>query len=270
MFQLTGLLHLMESESKRMERFKNHFLFTKSNALKVGVERECFVTDISGNIKPLSPSILSVLADRSKFGYELSACQLEDRIGPVALEGLRVSIYANDMILKWAEAMMRFRRSFLEVAPGDIPLDVYPDPTGRYQRITKNMPQQILSAACRVTGTHIHIGMPDHQTALRAYNGVITNVDELCRLGDGSGGQRLEMYKIMAPDFMPPSYNSWLDFYQEAKKRGFESDPRKCWHLIRISVHGTIEFRMFGATLDLDKIVGWAKTCHVLCEKAMR
>jgi ribosomal protein S18 acetylase RimI-like enzyme len=51
--------------------------------------------------------------------------------------------------------------------------------------------------------------------------------------------------------------------------KGFDKDPRKCWTLIRISKNGTIEFRMFGATPSLERIVGWAKLCHDLCKEAM-
>lgn len=191
-----------------MENFSKKFHFRKDGKLAVGVERECFVTDLRGNIKPISERILKFLVDRSKFGFELSACQLEDRVGPVHIEGLMPSLYANDMILRSAEAMLIFRRKFSEVGPPDMPLDVYPDPTGRYQKIVKNMPQHILSAACRVIGTHIHVGMPDKETALKVYNKVIKKIEKLCKMGDGSGGERLKIYKVMAPDFSPPGYDS--------------------------------------------------------------
>lgn len=253
-----------------MEKFMERFNFRKENSLLVGIERECFITDLQGNIIPKSDVVLSVLADRSKFGYELSACQLEDRIGPVAIDGLRVSLYANEIILRWAEAALNFRRLFLEVAPEGMSLDVYPDPTGRYQKITKNMTRHILEAACRVTGTHVHIGMPDHETALKVYNKVIGEIENLSALGDGSNGERLRIYKVMAPDFHSPHYRSWIDFYEAAVEKDFVTDPRKCWNLIRISIHGTIEFRMFGTTSDLNKIIEWANICHDLCKEAMK
>lgn len=254
---------------EEMDEFMDRFNFRKDGNLLVGIERECFITDLRGNIVPRSAEILSVLTDRSKFGYELSACQLEDRIGPVPLDVLPVAISENERILCWAETKMGFRRMFSEVASKDMPLDIYPDPDGRYQVITKNMSQDILEAACRVAGTHIHIGMPDHETAIRVYNKVIKESKKLIKMGDGSSGERLKIYKVMAPDFCSPAYASWEEFYSVAKEKGFSNDPRKCWNLIRISVHGTIEFRMFGATDNLDKIVEWAKICHNLCEVAM-
>jgi gamma-glutamyl:cysteine ligase YbdK (ATP-grasp superfamily) len=149
-----------------------------------------------------------------------------------------------------------------------MPLDVYPDPTGRYQKITRDMPREVLTAACRIIGTHVHIGMPDHETALRVYNRLCPYFEHLCEMGNGSFGERLAIYRQMAPKYKPTPYESWEDFYGSACKKGFVEDPRKCWTLIRISVHGTIEFRMFGATDNHERIVRWATKCHELCMEA--
>ena len=146
-----------------------------------------------------------------------------------------------------------------------MPLDVYPDPSGRYQVITKDMPEEKLRAACRVAGTHIHIGMGSQEKAIRAYNNALRHLDHLCKLGDKSKGERLSIYKIMAPNFKPPVYDSWKDYEVYAKEHGFIDSPRNCWHLIRISIHGTIEFRMFGATPDIHEVIQWAKICYTIC-----
>jgi gamma-glutamyl:cysteine ligase YbdK (ATP-grasp superfamily) len=161
------------------------------------------------------------------------------------------------------------RPSYIEVGQEDMPLDVYPDPSGRYQELVKTMPRHVLQAACRVIGTHIHIGMPDHTVALKVYNQVIGRCDWLCSRGNGSFGERLDIYRIVAPDCDPRPYQDWGEFYREACIRGFDEDPRKCWTLIRISKHGTIEFRMFGATSSIKRIVGWAKLCRDFCLDAM-
>lgn len=249
--------------------FMAKFNFRPEGALLVGVERECFLLNKSGQIAPLAVQVFENLPDQTRFGYELSACQLEDRIGPCVINNLRSGINENEIEIKKAEAITGFTRLFCEVAPENMPLDIYPDPTGRYQRISKTLPKRVLVAACRVTGVHVHIGMPDHETALRVYNKVISHYDALCQMGDGSGGARLELYHLMAPNHVPCFYESWDEFCAEAQKDGFVEDPRKCWRLIRISVHGTIEFRMFGSTSDIDKIVTWAEYCHRICQEAM-
>ena len=252
-----------------LNSFMDKFNFREEGKLFVGVERECHLVNESGLIVPMADHILKTMNDKH-FGYELSACQLESRTDPDRLPYLKDALLNNDKIMCATLEVLSLGSSHKEVAPFDMPLDVYPDPTGRYQQIVKNMPVEILRAACRVIGTHVHIGMPDHETALRVYNEVICHTDELVSLGDGSNGERLEIYRIMAPDATPPTYASWNDFYSVACAKGFDQDPRKCWTLIRISVHGTIEFRMFGTTEDLDTVVEWAARCFDLCGNAMR
>jgi gamma-glutamyl:cysteine ligase YbdK (ATP-grasp superfamily) len=250
-----------------MKAFRQLFNFDQSKVMFVGVEREFFTTDNQGNIVPKAKLVLENA--NGSFGYELSACQVESRIGPCRLECLMANLIKADESLTEYFRLAGVNCGTYEVAPVDMPLDVYLDPSGRYQEIVKRMPREILLAACRVIGTHIHIGMPDHETALRVYNRVIEKCNMLCALGDGSLGERLDIYRTVAPDCRPGLYESWKEFHDYARAKGFDQDLRKCWTLIRISKHGTIEFRMFGATSSLEKIVSWAKLCHDLCQKAM-
>lgn len=251
-----------------IQEFTERFSFDKKKELFVGVERECHFVDKDGTIVPMAVKVLENINDKH-FGYELSACQLESRTDPVQRWLLKDALLKNDSVARVVLDSLSIGCSHKEVAPFDMPLDVYPDPTGRYQQIVKNMPIEILRAACRVIGTHVHIGMPDHKTAIKVYNEVIKHTDDLISIGDGSNGERLEIYRIMAPDATPKAYTSWSDFYSTACTKGFDNDPRKCWTLIRISVHGTIEFRMFGTTDDLDTIVEWANRCWGLCHDTM-
>ncbi len=256
------------------EEFLQQFNFDPTRNLMVGVERECHLTNKEGEILPLARKVLSHLGYSNNndgvFGYELSACQLEWRVGPCLISELRDKLLEREAVLQQAEEEIGFARSFVETAPDTIPLVVSPDPTGRYQRIARDLPKNVLLAACQVIGTHIHIGMPNPQTALKVYNSVIKNCEELSQLGDHSSGKRLEIYKIMAPKYFPPHCNSWQDFYELSVKDGFTKYPRNCWYLIRISIHGTIEFRMFGATADLEEVISWANICRNLCQKAER
>ncbi|MCX6763206.1 MAG: hypothetical protein NTZ97_00515 [Candidatus Moranbacteria bacterium] len=263
-------MNKLAERQRDMKKFFKKFNFKENGKLLIGVERECFIVDNQGKIIPYAAEVLKYLPDRTRFGYELSACQLEDRIGPVIISEVRNALLKNERCIAAVENKLDFRRLHIEIAPEDMPLDIFPDPSGRYQKITKNMPINILLAACRVTGTHIHIGMPDYETALAVYNIVINEVDRLCQLGDGSKGERLRIYAQMAPDWQPLPYDGWFGFYEMAKKKGFENDPRKCWSLIRISVHGTIEFRMFGATKNIEVVSQWAEECYRLCKEAMR
>jgi len=246
-----------------MEKFLEKFNFRQEGHLMVGVERECFLTR-NGGIVPIAPEIVASI-NHPAVGYELSACQLEYRIGPTRVDTIRDSLAGMDKIIDDSEKKFDFKRNFLEVAPDDMPLDVYPDPDGRYLKIAKKMPKDVLLAACQVTGTHVHIGMSDAYTALEIYNKAVPLWERLVGLGDNSQGRRISLYKKVAPNFIPPKYRNWQEFYESALQRGFADNPRNCWDLIRISKHGTIEFRMFGSTSDLDLIKLWVYACYGVC-----
>ena len=252
------------------DQFLSQFRFDPSKAGYVGVEREQFIVDNRRQIVPYAPAYMTRLESIGKpdgidFGYELSACQVESKIGPCELADLSKHLSRAESHLELIDTSTGLNRINIEVAPEDMPLSIYPDPTGRYQRITKSMPSEILSAACRVAATHIHIGVRDIKHAIRAYNSAIQSTDALIQMGDGSHGERISLYRKMAKEFNPLPLESPDEFYTRARTNGYDNDPRCCWTIIRISIHGTIEFRMFGATQSIKKITEWANICKLLC-----
>lgn len=253
---------------KTLKSFMDQYKFDPKRNMFIGVERECHLLDPNGKIVPIAPKVLKELSSRNgQFAFELSACQLEWRVGPCKdILAVEEELEKSEATLRCAEKRLNFRRSFIEVAPHDMPLDVYPDPSGRYQEITRNMSEEVLRAACQVIATHVHIGMPDYKTALRKYNQAVPLWSQLCKMGDHSNGERMKIYSIMAPHYEPPLYESWQDFYEKAKREDFVNDPRSCWTLIRLSKHGTIEFRMFGATKDIGEIIQWTEFCLSICQ----
>ena len=250
--------------------FQQLFRFFPEHAFKFGIEREFFLADREGNIVPRAKSVYEALYAEwgDLFTYELSACQIESRTEIVTAESLLSHLADCEGKLDSVLCTLELQKLYMEVAPENMLLEVYPDPSGRYAALKAAMPKDVLLAACRVAGTHIHIGMPDSATALRVYNRVITHCDSLCQLGDSSSGLRLAIYKKVAPTCHPLPYESWEHFYQVARKEGFAENPRNCWTLIRLTKHGTIEFRMFGVTKSLSLIVTWANTCRELCVNA--
>lgn len=278
-----------QTNTPSFDQFQSQFRFDTRHYAAVGVERESFLFR-GGKIAPIAAEVLERLGctwraapllrklfpHLNRFGYELSACQLENRVGPVAVHEIgevcrvKQSLLENDLAIAKAEQELGFRSRYFEVGPADMPLDVYPDPEGRYARLAQVMPEQMLRAACRTAGTHVHIGMYDPHSAVQAYRALAKNADRLCAMGDGSGGERLELYRQVAPDCAPPLYRSWQDFYEDAIEKGFASNPRDNWRLVRITRRGTVEVRVFGATGDTDRIVEWVEECWRIAMVALQ
>ncbi len=250
--------------------FTTKFKFRPDLAFHIGVEREFFVANKQGLIVPEAHRVLeritNPLPDAGSFSYELSACQIESQSLPTdSLDAVWSQQVKLEDELDSALAACDLQRLCQEVAPDDMSLAVYSDPAGRYQRIATEMPREVLQAACQVAGTHFHIGMPSAEIALQVYNRVIAHCDELCHIGDNSNGKRMRLYGIVAPGYRPVAHESWNAFEVYAKQHGFYENPRDCWHMIRLTLHGTIEFRNFGVTESVDDIIKWAYRCRELC-----
>lgn len=256
-------------EGKNMDsiEFFSKFCFKPELRGAIGVEREYFLTDASGKPVPRSPEFLKRLNDPA-WTYELSACQVEHRTSPShSLRDIRSQLVSGQERGMKIALDMHTTLSSIEVADEDMPLDVYPDDE-RYRAIVKMLPQATLRAACRVTGVHLHYGCTDIHDALRVHNILAPRLNEFVALGDHSNGERIRLYREMAKNWQPPIYRSLRHFQHVAREQGFESNPRDCWHLIRISRHGSVELRMFGMTASCDEIVSWVRFVKHVIESA--
>ena len=225
----------------------------------MGLEREHFLVYEGGPIfdrfAPQAKRFLDAIDD-PKWTYELSAYQVESRIEPcVELEDVRSQLLANQTKGRKVAKNLGLQLVNREVAIHLDPLEVYPDP--RYLEIAKNISREKLDAASRVTGTHIHIGTANIEQAIELNNALLPKLDELCRMGDHSSGERLRLYKLMAEHWQPVTYESPEHLFEVAREEGFTDNPRNCWKLIRISIHGTVELRMLGSTDDIREILEW-------------
>lgn len=81
-----------------MQEFLELFKFEPEKSMLTGIERECFLTNGQGKIAPIAHQTLQHLKkdNSEQFGFELSACQLEDRVGPCKLSNLKKELITND------------------------------------------------------------------------------------------------------------------------------------------------------------------------------
>ena len=246
----------MRELSSSSQDFFARFAFTPERAGCIGIEREHFlVSEIDGWYAPRAEEFLRVMDSRA-WTYELSACQVESRTSPRRnIAGLKSELLADEENGTVAAGALNLRLLNREVADEGMPLAVYPDP--RYKTIVASISEERLRAACRVAGTHLHIGARDMEHALALNNLFAGEFDRLCAVGDHSNGERLRLYKVMAAKWRPVLYRNAEHFYEVARTDNFLKNPRNCWNLIRVSIHGTVELRMFGATDDVDEIIEW-------------
>lgn len=238
------------------ETFFSQFCFNQSLAGARGVECEYFLTDDSGMPVPRSAEFLERIDDPA-WTYELSACQVEFRTVPEHSVTKIVTSIENARYRATTVAQaMGIQLKAYEVSSDKMPLDVYPH-DARYQELAKILPHETLKAACRVAGIHIHWGADSLQDAIDTHNAVVEHLKYFMMKGDHSDGERLRLYRVMASNWKPPRYESPDHLYAVAKEQGFLTNPRDCWHLVRISRHGTVELRMFGMTDDTSEIASW-------------
>lgn len=233
----------------KMKAFLARFRFDPARVGHIGIERESMLMQGSAPV-PRAAEFLRLAEEAGSSGswnwkYELSACQVETTTSPLVNErDILDSLVGADAEGDALAARLGLRLLRYEVGPENMPLDVYPDP--RYSGMAEKVGEERLRSACRVMGTHIHIGCGSLAEALEAYHRLIPYLGMFCEMGDGSNGERLRLYKSMAPEWKPEPYASEEDFFAAARADGFEKNPRNCHRLVRINPVGTVEVRAFG------------------------
>ena len=248
--------------------FLNQFSFRPELVGCIGTEREQFlISPKDGTSAPRSAEFLDMIKD-PQWTYELSACQVESRTRPYReLSAIEHELLVNENRGETVVKQLGLWLINREVGDADMSLEVYPDP--RYKNIVSTISKERLSAACRVTGTHIHIGARDLLHALALHNAILPYFDFLCRLGDHSDGERLRLYKAMAVNWEPVAYRNPEHLFEIASAEGFADNPRNCWKLMRVSIHGTVELRMLGSANHVQEILDWIQFLKTIIREVL-
>src|SRR5258705_10000730 len=139
------------------------------HSFTLGVEEELFLVDpASGQLAPDAASVLERAAlGRDRIDHELFAAELELRT-PVLTDAGRVAA-----VLEESRAAARAAGATLLGAglhPAAQLWDAEIVPLERYQRVEGEMRDLIRrTPECAL---HVHVGMPDEETAIRVHNGL--------------------------------------------------------------------------------------------------
>jgi glutamate---cysteine ligase / carboxylate-amine ligase len=252
--------------------------FGSGEPFSVGVEEELFLVDpISGRQANASTAVQERLGPvDGTVERELHACQME-LITDVCRS-------AGDAI----EALRGLRRAVLATGAGLLGSGTHPSAVEgeaeitdkeRYERIRELLGDAV---ATPVGGLHIHIGMPDADTAIRVFNGLRRHLPLLQALAanspfrhgrdTGLASAREVTLRGWPRSGVPRAMRDFADFSASADLLARAADvPDYTWFWWKLRPHprlGTVEVRALDAQASLEDTAGLAALTHCLARDA--
>jgi carboxylate-amine ligase len=242
-------------------------------AFALGVEEELLLVGSDDELADHGPRVVG---------------EVDPRAGEVAGELFEAMVEAQSEVSgtvgEAAAALRGIRRELLDsgarlmgaglhpnAAPGEA--DVHQ--TRRYALIEDSLQGILRTPIC---GQHIHVGMPEAETAVRAYNGIRTHVPLLNALasnspfwfGEDSGlaSARTVLFRSYPRAAMAPEFADFGEFCRVTRQiciAGALDDYTHIWWDVRIHpALGTIEIRAADTQFDLRRTAALAALVHCL------
>jgi carboxylate-amine ligase len=220
-------------------------------------------------------------------GEEL-ARRTEPREGEVAGELFQAMIESNSEVSRDAAeacgALRDIRRDLLERGGRIMGVGVHPDASSweakvgsapRYQQIKADLQGLLRTPIC---GQHVHVGMPDARSAVRAYNGIRTHVPLLNALAanspfwfgkdSGLASARTVIFRSYPRAAMAPEFTDIDHFWRVTREvcaAASIDDYTQIWWDARLHpALGTVEVRATDTQFDLRYGAGLAALVHCL------
>jgi carboxylate-amine ligase len=138
----------------------------------------------------------------------------------------------------------------------------------RYERLRAKLGERLNTQL--VCGLHVHVALPDAETALRAFEGVVQWLPVLLALsanspyaeGEATGlcSTRAERLLLMPTGGTPPPLPDW-SAWEEATAG---DDTRRHWDAWPRPDHGTLEVRVMDQQTDVRRSAGFAAIVQAL------
>jgi carboxylate-amine ligase len=241
-------------------------------AFALGVEEELLLVDENHALRDRDPEILGTL--------ETGAGTVEAELFRAMVEAQSpISATTREAVAALREARREVLRSTRLIGvglhPSSEPGQSGIQQTPRYAKIEHSLQGILRTPIC---GQHIHVGMPDEETAVRVYNGIRTHVPLLNALAANSpfwGGHdsglastRTVVFRsypraAMAPEFT--DYRHFCDVTRQVCVAAELEDYTHIWWDVRIHPGlGTIEVRAADTQFDLRRTAALAALVHCL------
>jgi glutamate---cysteine ligase / carboxylate-amine ligase len=158
--------------------------------------------------------------------------------------------------------------------------DVVHYPSERYRLIAREM--RGLMERTPTAALHVHVGMPDAETAIRACNGLRAHLPLLQALAanspfwhgidSGLATARAHVFRALPSSEIPPifaSYDEYAERVETLTEAAELPDYTFLWWDIRPApVHGTLEVRAMDAQSSLLTVAGISALVHALAVRA--
>jgi glutamate---cysteine ligase / carboxylate-amine ligase len=182
------------------------------------------------------------------------------------------------------EALSRIRSELIAAGSRVMGVGVHPNarageaeihPAPRYQAIQGDLRGLLRTPIC---GQHIHVGLPDEQTAVRAYNGIRTHVPLLNALaanspywfGEDSGlaSARTVLFRSYPRAAMAPEFADFAEFLRVTREvctaAGLDDYTHIWWDARIHPTLGTVEIRAADSQFDLRRVAALTALVHCL------
>jgi carboxylate-amine ligase len=239
-------------------------------AFSLGVEEELFLVD--SETLEAAPVFEQVVPEPdARLKPELFACIVETTT-PVRRDAHEVLDDLMRLRADLAERASHVRSTAVAVGThpfahgSEQPLVSLP----RYERLRAELGELLHTQL--VCGLHIHVALPDAETALRAFEGVVPWLPVLLALsanspyaeGEATGlrSTRAERLLLMPTGGTPPPLPDWAAW----EKATAGDDTRRHWDAWPRPDHGTLEARVMDQQTDVRRSAGFAAIVQALVE----
>jgi carboxylate-amine ligase len=259
--------------SRQMEH-----VFGEHAAYSVGVEEELFLVDpVTGRQTNASAAVQRRLGPvRGEVERELHACQVE------LITGICTS--ASEAI----DELAQMRAAVIATGAGLLGSGTHPSSVEGEAEITdKQRYEQIRqllgdAVATPVSGLHIHVGMPDPESAIRAFNGLRRHLPLLQALAanspfrhgryTGLASAREVTVRGWPRSGVPRAMRDFADFCEAAELLSRAADvPDYTWFWWKLRPHprlGTVEVRALDVQSSLHDTAALVALTHCLARHA--
>jgi carboxylate-amine ligase len=252
--------------------------FGSGEPFSVGVEEELFLVDpVTGRQTNTSAAVHDRLGSCSgRVERELHACQMEMITDVCRSAGEAV------------DALAGLRKAVLETGAGLLGSGTHPSAEEgtaeitdkkRYERIRDQLGDAVVTP---VGGLHIHVGMPDAETAIRAFNGLRRHLPLLQALAanspyrhgrdTGLASARDMTIRGWPRSGVPRGMRDFADFEETTEVLARAADvPDYTWFWWKLRPHprlGTVEVRALDAQTSLGDTAALVALTHCLARWA--